>query len=190
MSSHPADRYVKHAERFGTEFVFETARDELSLRQLGYLSLQLQRIDSKWRLPIVNGKVRRGEWLAAAEAQLGDDDSDAAIAQALWTTIDLRVNRRAAFARDLIDAGETPDLACRMAMISVRTLRRAKVPEKVTQLPDLAADPLISWDEKRTNRPTPTHGSDSAICAPTGPQNGAYGVWCDGQLTLDVEPGR
>jgi hypothetical protein len=49
--SRSRDGYARHAERFGTEFVFETAaglcfpfRPDLSVRELGYLSLQLQRI--------------------------------------------------------------------------------------------------------------------------------------------------
>ncbi len=43
-------QYVRHAERFGVDQVFEAARRDLDVRDLGRLSLQLQRIDPKWRL--------------------------------------------------------------------------------------------------------------------------------------------
>jgi hypothetical protein len=52
------DRYKTHARRFGTELVWETAagqvwpfESDLTVRQLGALSLYLQRIDPKWELP-------------------------------------------------------------------------------------------------------------------------------------------
>ncbi len=43
--------YVRHAERFGTGEVFETACAELDARNLGRLSLRLQNIDAKWKPP-------------------------------------------------------------------------------------------------------------------------------------------
>ncbi len=43
--------YVRHAERFGTGEVFETACAELDARDLGRLSLRLQNIDPRWRPP-------------------------------------------------------------------------------------------------------------------------------------------
>ena len=42
--------YVRHAERVGTELVYETAIEDLSARERGALALQLRRIDSGWRL--------------------------------------------------------------------------------------------------------------------------------------------
>ena len=44
------DQYVKHAERFGVECVFETAEDLMPLDR-GFLSLRLQNIDPKWKVP-------------------------------------------------------------------------------------------------------------------------------------------
>lgn len=43
--------YIKHAEHYGTEEVFESALDNgLDLRQLGWLALRLQNLDPKWKL--------------------------------------------------------------------------------------------------------------------------------------------
>ena len=49
MTSYDLDAYRRHAERFGTECVFETAMCDLSAVPLGRLSLHLQRIDPEWR---------------------------------------------------------------------------------------------------------------------------------------------
>lgn len=43
-------QYVRHAERFGTEFVFETARFELEPVEMGHLAKHLRRIDKRWSL--------------------------------------------------------------------------------------------------------------------------------------------
>lgn len=43
-------QYIRHAERFGTECVFETAIADLDAESLGLLSLHLRRVDSRWRL--------------------------------------------------------------------------------------------------------------------------------------------
>ena len=42
--------FVRHAERFGSELVYDTAADYLEPDERGLLSLALQRIDRKWRL--------------------------------------------------------------------------------------------------------------------------------------------
>jgi hypothetical protein len=44
------DQFVRHAERFGTEFVFETAAARLGSPDLGHLARHLRRIDRRWRL--------------------------------------------------------------------------------------------------------------------------------------------
>lgn len=44
------EELVRHAERFGSELVYQTAADYLEPDELGLLSLALQRIDRKWRL--------------------------------------------------------------------------------------------------------------------------------------------
>ncbi len=43
--------FVRHADRFGSEFVYETAVEGyLEAEELGLLSLALQRLDQRWRL--------------------------------------------------------------------------------------------------------------------------------------------
>lgn len=47
--------YIRHAEHFGTEEVFETALDEgLTMKDLGFLALRLQNLDPKWKLTLEN----------------------------------------------------------------------------------------------------------------------------------------
>jgi hypothetical protein len=45
-------RFLRHAKRFGTELVFETASRDLDLADLGRLSAELQAVDRKWRCPL------------------------------------------------------------------------------------------------------------------------------------------
>jgi hypothetical protein len=43
--------FIRHAERFGTKYVYETALEYLDdPRELGRLSLALQRVDLRWQL--------------------------------------------------------------------------------------------------------------------------------------------
>jgi len=42
--------FIRHAERFGSELVYETAASYLEPDELGQLSLALQRLDRRWRL--------------------------------------------------------------------------------------------------------------------------------------------
>lgn len=44
------EEFVRHAERYGSELVYETAAGFLEPEELGLLSLALQRLDRKWRL--------------------------------------------------------------------------------------------------------------------------------------------
>ncbi len=44
------EEFVRHAERFSNELVYETAAGYLEPDELGLLSLALQRLDRKWRL--------------------------------------------------------------------------------------------------------------------------------------------
>lgn len=45
------DKYIKHATKFGTDQVFETAREDgMSPGDLGKLALELQRINPKYRI--------------------------------------------------------------------------------------------------------------------------------------------
>lgn len=61
------DEFIRHAERYGSECVYETAAEgHLDAQELGTLSLALQRIDRKWRLP-----YRRRAALALALCDIG-----------------------------------------------------------------------------------------------------------------------
>jgi hypothetical protein len=43
--------YVRHAERFGTESVYETAAGDLTRADLFALAEHLRRLDRRWRMP-------------------------------------------------------------------------------------------------------------------------------------------
>jgi hypothetical protein len=94
--------YIRQAQRFGTDLVFETAagsvwpfRPDLNIRELGRLSLSLQKIDPGWRLPPAEK--------AGFEVR-GLDGAD--------------------FALMLIAERVDADRAARMAMVSRRTIQR------------------------------------------------------------------
>lgn len=62
------EEFIRHAERYGSELVYETAAaGYLDPEQLGLLSLALQRLDRKWRLPPAQ---RAALALALAELRL------------------------------------------------------------------------------------------------------------------------
>lgn len=63
------EEFVRHAERFGSELVYDTAADYLEPDELGLLSLALQRIDRKWRL---TPEQKRRLALALIESPLPD----------------------------------------------------------------------------------------------------------------------
>jgi hypothetical protein len=42
--------FLKHAKKYGVEFVYESAKTELSPRELCVLANELSRIDKKWKL--------------------------------------------------------------------------------------------------------------------------------------------
>lgn len=44
-------RYVSHAEKYGTDLIMETAAEELPWSALGELSLKLQKVDPKYKMP-------------------------------------------------------------------------------------------------------------------------------------------
>jgi hypothetical protein len=44
------NRYVHHAERWGTECIYETAASEFGAIELAHLADRLRHIDPKWRL--------------------------------------------------------------------------------------------------------------------------------------------
>jgi hypothetical protein len=43
--------YVRHAERYGTEAIFETATEDLDVVALGRLACRLRHIERRWRCP-------------------------------------------------------------------------------------------------------------------------------------------
>jgi hypothetical protein len=43
--------YIRHAKRFGTEAVYETAAGDLTRAELAALAEHLRRLDGKWRMP-------------------------------------------------------------------------------------------------------------------------------------------
>jgi hypothetical protein len=115
MSS-PGD-YVRHAERHGAEMVFETVtglcwpyEPDLTVRQLGALSLQLQRLDPKWRLPKDEFPV--GDHLYEVRHPRGLAGVDLALM--------------------LISEGVHERDACRMGMVSRSTIsRRQRIAREV-----------------------------------------------------------
>lgn len=148
--------YVRQAERAGTELVFETAaglvfpfRPDLPLRELGYLSLRLQHIDSNWRLPKSEG---------GSFPVLGLDGAE--------------------FARMLVAEGVAEPDACRMAMVSRRTLQRRQhraeqeVREEVACIPIAALEPAFQSGETATDRETAGNGSGNADLS----HRGRYGA--------------
>jgi hypothetical protein len=58
------EEYIRHAERFGVDCVYETA-EETGLIELGYLARHLRRIDRRWRLSSVQRSRLIGELLAS-----------------------------------------------------------------------------------------------------------------------------
>jgi hypothetical protein len=44
-------RYVGHAQKYGTDFIMETAAEELPWSELGDLSLRLQAVDPRFKVP-------------------------------------------------------------------------------------------------------------------------------------------
>ena len=68
-------QYIRHAERFGSEFVYETALFDLSPKHLGHLAKHLRRIDKRWSL----AKQHRDELIGAL---IGEGVSDREIREA------------------------------------------------------------------------------------------------------------
>jgi len=120
MSRH-LDGYVRQAERFGAELVFDTAagltwpfRAHLSIRELGYLALRLRNLDPAWRLPKPDDGAFEVRGLDAAD-----------------------------FALLLVAEGVDERDACRMAGVSRRTMQRRQRParEALEQARDLSKSP-------------------------------------------------
>lgn len=100
------DGYVRHAEHYGVDEVFETALDEgLNLRDIGFLAGQLHRIDPRWKLTLENQRL-----LVLALVYAGQSAKDAASrAGCSLATARLWVDE------DLDEREVDPDLALRLA---------------------------------------------------------------------------
>jgi hypothetical protein len=97
--------YIRHAEHYGTDEVFETALDEgLGLRDVAQLAIKLQYIDPRWKLTLENQYL-----LVLALLGAGMNLKDAARAAGV-TLPTARL-----WAGEQEDTNEAPDLALRRA---------------------------------------------------------------------------
>jgi len=76
-------KYVRQAERYGCEGVFEAATADLGAQDLGRLSLRLQNIDPKWKMP----RADRHRLALGLIAAGGPDDRTCRMAQTSRTTL-------------------------------------------------------------------------------------------------------
>jgi hypothetical protein len=144
--------YVRHAERHDTELFLESAarlvapvRPDLSVRELGYLSLRLQQIDEKWRLP----KREDGAF-------------------------EIRGLEGAGFALLLVGEGVAERDACRMAMVSWRTVQRRQRParevlEQLALTADSGPEAAFQSGEIATNRGPEADGLPGPNLVLSGP---------------------
>ncbi len=83
MAGAKLSEYVRHAERFGCAGVFEAATRDLDAADLGRLSLRLQNLDAKWRMPRADRRRLALHLLAGGESV----DRTCRIAQISRTTL-------------------------------------------------------------------------------------------------------
>jgi len=83
MSGAKLANYVRQAERYGCEGVFEAATADLGAQDLGRLSLRLQNIAPEWKMP--RADQRRLALQLIAEGEL--DDQACRMAQISRTTL-------------------------------------------------------------------------------------------------------
>jgi hypothetical protein len=133
--------YARHAERYGTAEVYETAKAELETLDLGRLCLRLRHIDSRWKLS--QTEVR---WLAAAllKEQLSDKRT------AAMATCSVRTVRRI---REELE----------LELKRVAWVKESKALDQLVNLADCARKPALQSGEKWTIRPWQGNGSDAAI---------------------------
>ncbi len=85
---------INHAERFGSQLVYETAAESyLEAAELGLLSLALQRLDRRWRLRTTLHRLRQGGQRVPEAAQTASDPAQprgAHVSPALSPTSDTR----------------------------------------------------------------------------------------------------
>jgi len=81
------DEYVRHAERFGVEVIYETAAElNLEPRDLGHLARHLRRVDRRWRLSPTN-RHRLAGLLVAAGVKAADVAEMAAVPRSTVATL-------------------------------------------------------------------------------------------------------
>lgn len=151
----PLDRYERHAQRFGTEMVWETAAGlvgpeppDLTVRELGALSLYLQRIDPAWRLP----KGENDKPFKDADKRTKSPGS-----------FEVRRCDRLLFALDLIAAGWKREHARAAAQISRSTLQREL--RKSARPPKWAPGAASASQVAVSNRPRVGDGTRTAGAA-------------------------
>jgi hypothetical protein len=162
--------YARHAERYGTELVFETAaglvepfRADLDDRELGYLSLRLQNLDPDWRLP--KGEHDRPE----------RDPVDGLMKAP--GGFEVRGLDGADFALRLVSAGVPERQAARMAMVSRRTIERRQriardLLREVASEAKSPPEPAFQSGESATNQGSEGCGSCWVEMSLSGSQNG------------------
>lgn len=118
--------FVRHAERYGSELVYETALAYLEPEQLGLLSLALQRIDRYWKL----GRAQQA-WLALAldDAGVADAEICASAHLSRVTLYRLRVQRQ--------QVEQVADAGLDSAQPSGAPVSKADSPTGPTSRPDM-----------------------------------------------------
>ncbi len=154
------EQYLRHARRFGSELVFETAaglvwpfEPDLNVRELGALSLRLQHLDPTWRLP----KADDGKF-------------------------EVHGVDRVLFALELVAAKCSRDDACAAAMISRATLQREL--RRSSRPPKWAASREVPVETQDVAKQAPEaafpSGVDVSFGRPQGPCLGEPDLTHDG----------
>jgi hypothetical protein len=201
MTPVPVARYAKHAKRFGTELVFETAAADFGMTDLGRLSVELQRIDPNWKCPLA------GVAFALTLIDHGTTDT-AACRMAQITTRTLhrhrtdpnktgisivdRRNRSPIFELHASASTQPPgrmdwDLLVTMVGDDGEPLLQVRDETgQVENRPDLApSSQAIPW----TNRPAARNRAAPPELSASWPRNGSHDAPIEGQLELFAEAG-
>jgi hypothetical protein len=106
------EAYVRHAERFGVELVYETGLElQLTARDLGHLARHLRRLDRRWRLSAAD-RLALAEGLVATGVKTAEIVEQAGVSYAT-------VSRLRAADLGLADATPQPTEPC--ALVSTET---------------------------------------------------------------------
>jgi hypothetical protein len=101
------DEFVRHAQRYRSELVYETAEGYLDWRELAALSLALQRIDRHWKL-----SRERQTRLALALDQAGLPDAEICASAQLSRTTLHRLRHQDEQGPDLAKTGSNSAQPC------------------------------------------------------------------------------